>query len=1628
MTGRWSVESARRSADTMSRAVAAASSYGGVNSSTLASLAALLENMGANEAFVRTVRSELLAADTIGTGVVSVDDTAIAASLARGGYSTTPPAVTITASRLVGLAQTSGFVDDPVCAANGNFIHSDHDLSFPGDSALLNLHRFYNSMTATTVGAFGAGWTSVLDVRLAGLGTTSVSAHLADGATVRFEQTDAGWTTHDRRDHRLEESADGWELRIGPAGRRCWRFDTDGALTGWSIDVSAVSVERDDTGRIVRLVAARSGRSIDVGWHDGHVGSLTTDDARQVHYVHDGDVLVSATSRSGRIDYTSDGPLLLAAHDLDGVTQFVNVYDEYGRVTEQTSPFGRVTSYRYDQTGTTVITDERGVRQAMIHDARGNLTAVVDADGTAMRLTYDDADRVVKVVSKSGAVWQYEFDETTGDLVKRVDPDGLAMSWTWDDQGRKRSETGRTGTTIRYEYATEHRAPTRVIGPDGSAASSLLDDAGRVVEVVDPDGVVTRFDWDRDGQVVAMTDAVGATTTFSYDDGGLLTRLVDPAGVATSLHYDPTGRVERTERGEAVSTYEHTPAGRIAAGTEPGDVSWSATFGAHGAVETIADAFGSTVRWDYDTLGNVVAVTAPDGATYAQEFDDVGRLVAVVDPTGATTRQRYDVEGRLVDVVDAEGGVMRRTLDVLGRTVTSTTPDGAETSWTYHPNGEIASVTAPDGRRWTTEIDVFGRLVAVVDPAGGRSVNTYSPAGRLLARTSPAGRTERFEYDAAGRCTAVVGIDGVRRELTLDPRGLVTEIAVRDERADATPGDAPDDAERFGVRFGVRWDDHGRLVGYRAAAGESAIERDAAGRVTRSVDPTGVATGYQWDRRGLLVAATDPAGGVTSYDHDDRGRLVGQTVPGDRTTTWAYDAAGRVAGFQDPAGVVTELLRNANGNVTGERRGSTGWDRTLDAVGRELERVSTDGDVLGRFEYDTAGRLTSATTPDQAGLIGSGSFTGFLWDDLGHVSRVTDASGTSVVERDADGWVTAFTSQDGTRTVIERDDGGRITAVRNATTGDLEVTSPPAADAGTRAPVDAAGRLLIGPTGIVYRYDDAGRLAEIAPPDAAPTTFDYGPDGLLAADHGPAGDRRFTHDLAGRVDSITVSGIGTTTIGYDDAGRRSTETGPDGTRTTYRWNALDRLVAIERTRPDGSVERIGIDVDALGRPQRVNGRVVGYDPIGGAANRVGDVRIVTVGAVSWRSDDEAWGRTAPGTPEGLRIGGLTVLGARTYDAASRQFLSPDPLVTVPGTNGAASAYTYAWNDPVNYADPSGLRPISIAEYDAIRQREEQGRLGQAWEAIKEDPWGTLAAVGVVALGVGLCFTPFAAVGAGILIGAGATAAAGFATGNLDPRAVAIGGVIGGVTGGAGSAFSSVGAGMAAGGAIGVGGDVGMQAVSGQPIDWNRALISGGVGAITGGIGASTTGITNTAARSALLGGATDAGADVATQALTGDGHIGLGSVAFSAVSGAGTASLTHHLTFGNAGAGLPDDFAGVRAASQHLQDTGVPRHIRKEILESFELGTIRVHHADASTYGLRYFGGDSEALGRYLSPTLPASRMSLALPPGNEMSQLAQFQIRPEATYFTGRVAPNFGYGGGGVQHFVPDLDDLVRQ
>ncbi len=279
------------------------------------------------------------------------------------------------------------------------------------------------------------------------------------------------------------------------------------------------------------------------------------------------------------------------------------------------------------------------------------------------------------------------------------------------------------------------------------------------------------------------------------------------------------------------------------------------------------------------------------------------------------------------------------------------------------------------------------------------------------------------------------------------------------------------------------------------------------------------------------------------------------------------------------------------------------------------------------------------------------------------------------------------------------------------------------------------------------------------------------------------------------------------------------------------------------------------------------------------------------------------------------------MGARVYDPATRQFLTADPLHTVPGTNGAASAYSYAWQNPAAFADPTGLRPISLEEFEAIRQREERGTLGQFGHAIVEDPWGTALMVGV---GLAACAIGGPA-GMGIAIGMTMSAGVGLATGTFDPRAVALSGVIGGLSAGAGSAAAGTGATLGRtmfnGAVLGGGGDLMNQLAAGTPInqiDWAHVAGSTELGAATAGAGARFEQVTTTALRSAAIGGATDLAADVGLQVMTGGNPLNWNTV-INGVASAGTNGFSHYI----APAHVSYDIAP-NGADYHASDVAVP--------------------------------------------------------------------------------------------------------
>ena len=155
-----------------------------------------------------------------------------------------------------------------------------------------------------------------------------------------------------------------------------------------------------------------------------------------------------------------------------------------------------------------------------------------------------------------------------------------------------------------------------------------------------------------------------------------------------------------------------------------------------------------------------------------------------------------------------------------------------------------------------------------------------------------------------------------------------------------------------------------------------------------------------------------------------------------------------------------------------------------------------------------------------------------------------------------------------------------------------------------------------------------------------------------------------------------------------------------------------------------------------------------------------------------------------------------------------------------------------------------------------------------------------------------------------------------------------------------------------------------------------------------------------------------------------------GSLAVAGVAAAKARGLRAKPTNAATEFATPTPYEGVRKASSYLQEAGVPRNIRKQVLESFDRRAMQVRTAGDSEFGIRYFDNvNAWPEGRYLFETFPASRQSLALQTEwNQMQFFKQWQIRPGTVILEGPAAAQGAYlPGGQTQQYILDIDNLLE-
>ena len=412
------------------------------------------------------------------------------------------------------------------------------------------------------------------------------------------------------------------------------------------------------------------------------------------------------------------------------------------------------------------------------------------------------------------------------------------------------------------------------------------------------------------------------------------------------------------------------------------------------------------------------------------------------------------------------------------------------------------------------------------------------------------------------------------------------------------------------------------------------------------------------------------AAGSSSWSYDEYGRVLKDTrvIDGKTySTDYTFDALSRVRTMTYPDAEVLTYTPHAN--------------LLLDSLQSSIDNFDLVSDVV----YEDIGLPDSYTLGSGANTA-SQSFEYWKIDDASRspfaaVKRIKlSKDSTDLVNRE-----------------MQYDAAGNVSRIVDGVNSEtVDYT------------YDDLDRLLTAsvPTGESFAYDTIGNMTS-----KAGTTLDYG---TTAPKHAVKshGSTTYTYDANG-----SMTARGTQTIKYDPEQRPiriqdgtnyylSTYDG-DGVRrkrqdsngTVHYLGGYERKLAAGSSSPEAVTKYYSASLGAMSRPLafRRGGTLhwVGSDHLGGTV-RVMDSSFTALDGMRYKpyGEDRDTGsslntdRKFTGQTED-EAAGLYWYASRAYDPAIGRFVSPDSIVPAPGNPQSLNRYSYVYNNPLKYVDPSG---------------------------------------------------------------------------------------------------------------------------------------------------------------------------------------------------------------------------------------------------------------------------------------------------------------------------------------------------
>ncbi|MFF3752301.1 ricin-type beta-trefoil lectin domain protein [Streptomyces sp. NPDC002018] len=1022
----------------------------------------------------------------------------------------------------------------------------------------------------------------------------------------------------------------------------------------------------------------------------------------------------------------------IAANGGSWTTSATLGYDGYGRATSTTDAQRNTETTEYrpatGQVHSVVTTNALGhASTAWVEPGRGTSLKETDANGNTTGYAYDALGRTTAGWGPAADAGvpsvRFSYSTTPGEPV-------YVVTSTLGDDGEY------TDTVAFYDgLGRERQTQTPAVGEGRLVTDVLYSENGTVRRTDnayyvtgDPQPVIyepdsefqipnsTLYSYDGLGRILAETPYEAGSAKpdkatrneYGYD----FSTAVEPKGAASQRSYtDALGRTVR------VDTF--TDAARSAFRTT------TYKYDARGDQTWAKDSQGNTWSWTYDARGRQMSATDPDTGTTRTTYDSLDRPETVTDTRavgGAESHETtvwtgYDKlsrpkEQRLGSSTgtlltrneydSAPGGIglpakASRYTDGLAYTtsVTGYTPD-------YQPTGRTVSLPTAtallyglkDTYAYTYEYTRTGLPKAVTLPAAGAlgseevitrynrdglPVSTsgdqwytadvnYSPHGEVL-RTVTGEQPNRLwstnvfdestgalsqtliDRESAGDTTTVTGNRVNARTYTYDPAGNVTGIG---DRSNAVTEQQCFTYDSLG-QLGQAWTTQDTACPTRSDGTPATVAAGPAGdgyRQTYTYDELG-------NRKKLVEHHMALVDGATVTDPSK-----------DAVTTYSYGGAD---GKQPHTltSMSSVYSTEAGARVTEEAR------RTYDDAGNTLSR--TDGADQQALSWTWDGKVEKVTG---FGESGSGAWVGLdnkcadltsASTTVGTALQLYSCNGTKAQKLRIDSASPTDSSKGALKVLghcVVPKDGGTAngTAVVIADCTGAPAQQWTAVSAGHKLKHVASGKCL----------DVTGAN----PANGTKLQLNTCDTNGAAQSWAPADETRYIYDAAGERLMALSSGertlyLGDTTVATTAAGALSyTERyyAQPGAPTVLRHvqNTSTPTLSAQFTDQNGTAyANVGLSGGSTVQFSKT-------DPFGverGEAN-------------SWRSH-----RSYVGGGDDA-ASGLVHLGAREYDPSTGRFLSADPVLDL-ADPVQMNGYVYCENNPVTYADPTGMASEAV---------------------------------------------------------------------------------------------------------------------------------------------------------------------------------------------------------------------------------------------------------------------------------------------------------------------------------------------